>query len=220
MDGAPWSFRNHPLILRRLESGDIPHEVLLNHIIFWVQVFNFPLGGFKEQVGMMLVNFIGHFLEYDKMNKDVVWRPYMRIRVEVGVSLPLKHWKNIKLGNQINLLVTEEEGDWRITGFYGYPERARRRLCWGLLRQIAGSNDLFWVCIWDFNDLLVDDEKRGRVPHPNWILQGFRQAVLDCKLTDLLLEAYKFTWSWGLHDIEEERLDRAMQNPGWLVRFP
>lgn len=69
--------------------------------------------------------------------------------------------------------------------------------------------------------LLVED-KKGRVPHPNWLLNGFREVVNDCNLIDLPLEGYQFTWARSLDSVNavEERLDRGMVTEAWLNLFP
>jgi hypothetical protein len=36
--------------------------------------------------------------------------------------------------NFINLVVEDKEEEWRLTCYYGYPERGRRRQAWDLLR--------------------------------------------------------------------------------------
>jgi endonuclease/exonuclease/phosphatase family metal-dependent hydrolase len=71
--------------------------------------------------------------------------------------------------NFINLIVKEreEEEDWRLTCYYGYPERERRRQAWDLLRELRDMSDLPWCVIGDFNDLLSQEDKRGLNPHPN-----------------------------------------------------
>ncbi|GLT27731.1 hypothetical protein SLA2020_027080 [Shorea laevis] len=74
---------------------------------------------------------------------------------------------------------------WRFTGFYGYPERNRRRSSWALLRELAAQSSLPWLIGGDFNDLLSPEEKMGGAPQPNWMLQGFQEAVEDCGLTEL-----------------------------------
>lgn len=76
-------------------------------------------------------------------------------------------------------------------------------------------SDLPWCIIGDFNDLLAHEEKRGRVQHPQWLIDGFRNVTLDCDLSDISLEGYQFTWSKGMGTISgvEERLDRAMVTP-------
>jgi hypothetical protein len=81
---------------------------------------------------------------------------------------------------------------------------------------------LSWCVIGDFNDLLSQADKKGRLPHPNWLCTGFRSAVNDCDLTDIQLEGYPFTWikSSGTDHMIEERLDRALASSDWLTEFP
>ncbi|MCH93186.1 endonuclease/exonuclease/phosphatase family protein, partial [Trifolium medium] len=125
--------------------------------------------------------------------------------------------------NFINLIVQEkEEAEWRLTCYYGYPERGRRRQAWELLRELRDMSDLPWCVIGDFNDLLAQEDKKGQHPHPNWLCNGFRSAVCDCDLTDIHLEGYPYTWikSRGLPNVIEERLDRAMANSQWLMSYP
>ncbi|KAL8499912.1 hypothetical protein ACS0TY_019793 [Phlomoides rotata] len=62
LDGCPWSFGGFPLIVHQLTVGEIPHYVPLNKLMFWVQVFNLPVGCFTEAVGERLRNFIGRFI--------------------------------------------------------------------------------------------------------------------------------------------------------------
>ncbi|KAL8456798.1 hypothetical protein ACS0TY_034875 [Phlomoides rotata] len=98
LEGSPWSFNNHPLVLHALIRGEHPLRVPLNKLSFWVQVYDLPHGYFSERVGSLLGNFIGKFLEYDNSNRGAAWMTYMRIRVEVDTDIPLKRWK--KMGNK------------------------------------------------------------------------------------------------------------------------
>lgn len=124
--------------------------------------------------------------------------------------------------NHIDMLVKDDISEWRITGYYGFPERNRRHLSWSLLRQLAGLNSLPWVCIGDYNDLLTSNDKRGRVEHPQWLFRGFQEAISDCRLTDIPLSGYSYMWSRGREsgNLVEQRLDRAMGNPEWHALFP
>jgi hypothetical protein len=95
----------------------------------------------------------------------------------------------------INIVVQDgDKGEWRLTCFYGYPERSRRRQSWELLRELRDMSNLPWCIIGDFKDLLSQEDKKGRHPHPNWLCNGFRSAVSDCDLTDIHLDGYPFTW--------------------------
>ncbi|XP_031094366.1 uncharacterized protein LOC115998845 [Ipomoea triloba] len=106
---------------------------------------------------------------------------------------------------------------WRMTCYYGFPERSRRRDSWDLLRSLAGRSSLPWVVVGDFNDLLYQSEKRGGNPHLDALLRGFGEAMDDCSLAQLPMRGYQFTWERGrgTGDWLEERLDKVMVNDHW-----
>lgn len=97
-------------------------------------------------------------------------------------------------------------GRWRLTGYYGYANRAHRRHSWDLLRQLAGLSQLPWCILGDFNDLLSPDDKWGRCDHPPYLMTGFRNVILDAHLIDIDMVGYPFTWRFGLgpsHALEQ-----------------
>ncbi|KAL8470718.1 hypothetical protein ACS0TY_033330 [Phlomoides rotata] len=105
IDGSPWVLGNHLLVVHQLVTGELPLTVPLNHLAFWMQVYGLHVGYFSENIGRILGDFVGRFLEYDVSNSNAVWREYMRIRVEIDVLLPLKRCKKIKLGTGAAILV-------------------------------------------------------------------------------------------------------------------
>ncbi|XP_031124166.1 uncharacterized protein LOC116026880 [Ipomoea triloba] len=113
-------------------------------------------------------------------------------------------------------------GVWRMTGFYGFPERSRRSASWDLLRSLAGRSALPWVVIGDFNDLLFQAEKRGGNPHPDNLLRGFGEVVEECGLAQLPMQGYPFTWERGRGTLEwmEERLDKVLAGADWCNLLP
>ena len=139
-------------------------------------------------------------------------------------------WRNgykvklLKFGrNFIDLAIEDiERGNWRITGSYGFPESFRRRESWNLLRSLASSSSLPWVCLGDFNYLLNSSEKRGTHAHPQWKLNNFRAIVSNSGLIDLGMDGHQFTWkrSRGTTAWVEECLDRALATPAWVHLFP
>lgn len=124
--------------------------------------------------------------------------------------------------NHIDMDVEQDNLKWRLTGYYGYPERSRRHLSWNLLRTLASQNSSPWVCVGDFNDLLWARDKRGRVDHPQYVFRGFRVAVDFCWFVDVPLVGHQYTWSRGKGSpgFVEERLERTMANDGWHSLFP
>ncbi|KAL8145821.1 hypothetical protein AgCh_003824 [Apium graveolens] len=107
----------------------------------------------------------------------------------------------------------EQVGMWRYTGFYGYPERKRRRESWDMLKVLARNSELPWCVIGDFNDMYEDDKWGGR-KHPYNLLLGFRETMMDCELQDLGFVGEKYTWekSRGQSNWIQERLDRGLAN--------
>lgn len=132
----------------------------------------------------------------------------------------------VVLGSSTNFIDTQIRVDsaapwWRFTGYYGFPERRRRREAWQLLCSLANLSSLPWVIMGDFNDLLDATEKRGRAPHPSWCLRGFQEVVRECGLVDLCLEGCPFTWERGrgTSGFVQEKLDRIMVSGSWLELY-
>lgn len=116
----------------------------------------------------------------------------------------------------------DQIGRWRYTGFYGCPERIRRRESWSKIRSLATSSHLPWCIIGDFNDLTHADEKRGGRDHPYYLLNGFVKTIRDCQLIDLGFVGDKFMWerSRGTAKWIQERLDRGLATQEWINMFP
>ncbi|XP_073278702.1 uncharacterized protein [Primulina huaijiensis] len=124
--------------------------------------------------------------------------------------------------NHIDMKLSESSyADWRLTGFYGFPETTRRRQSWSLIRNLAATSTLPWCMIGDFNDILSHAEKRGHIAHPEWMIRGFREAINKSNLHDLPIQGHPFTWERHRGHINsvEEQLDRALATAHWKSRF-
>lgn len=88
-----------------------------------------------------------------------------------------------------------------------------------MIRNLSGMSSIPWCIIGDFNDLLSNKDKCGHIGHPTWLLSSFKETILDCELSDILLEGYPFTWrnSRGSDDAVEKRLNLAMATAFGLV---
>lgn len=105
--GGPWSFDNYMLVLERLTPGRSMTAIPLQNIDNWVQVYDLSVGFMTEMVGKLLENYSGEFLEFDKNNKSGPWRAYMRIRVCLDVSKPLKKERKVTMAG----------GEWNVVHF-------------------------------------------------------------------------------------------------------
>lgn len=112
--------------------------------------------------------------------------------------------------------------EWRLTCFYGFPERSRRYQSWDLLRSIRPKSNLPWLVAGDFNEILSLSEKRGLHGHPVNLMNDFNKALDDCFLFDMGIKGRFFTWEKGrgTENWVEERLDRAVADAAWCTLYP
>jgi exonuclease III len=125
--------------------------------------------------------------------------------------------------NHISVEFTDiDRGNWQLTGYYGYPNGDRRRASWDLLRTLSHQSSLPWCIFGDFNDIMDDTEKRGSTSRSRWLINGFRQAVLDSGLSDVPVHGYPYTWFkfLGTSRAVEERFDRVLAYNNWFALFP
>ncbi|XP_074271491.1 uncharacterized protein LOC141595426 [Silene latifolia] len=117
--------------------------------------------------------------------------------------------------------IHSDNGDWRATGFYGWPSVGDRVLSWELLRELGTQSMVPWVCIGDFNEILFATEMKGG-SRPQWQMNNFREAVEDCGLRDVDFEGYAYTYDNGQEEQANRqcRLDRALCNEPLLELFP
>ncbi|XP_074297258.1 uncharacterized protein LOC141627963 [Silene latifolia] len=121
----------------------------------------------------------------------------------------------------IDFHVRGEEGEWRITGFYGWPAMADRYLSWELLRLLARQSTLPWVCLGDFNEILFSTEMKSGSRRQRQ-MNNFGAAVDECGLRDVPWEGYNFSYDNGQAGEANRQcmLDRAMCTGSWSDLFP
>ncbi|MBA0876748.1 hypothetical protein Goshw_000579 [Gossypium schwendimanii] len=96
--GTPWFFNNHLLLLHRIQPGENPSIVPLIFTEFWVQVHDLPPGMVSETMAKQFGDFLGKFLEYDTSAWLINSHSFMRIRVQLNVTIPLKRRKKVMVG--------------------------------------------------------------------------------------------------------------------------
>jgi hypothetical protein len=110
---------------------------------------------------------------------------------------------------------------WKLTGFYGNPDTARRPDSWALLRHLARLSPEPWLCVGDFNEITSAAEKFRSTTRPPHQMRAFKEALEDGGLADLGFSGPKFTWCNGRsgEEFTRERLDRALANKEWTVYY-
>lgn len=93
---GPWAFENATLVLKRLNEGDQPMNVVLNQVEFWIQVHDVPCGFMTEAIAVQIGNMLGTFVLNDPENFGGNWKSYLRIRVGIDVNRPLRRRLKLK----------------------------------------------------------------------------------------------------------------------------
>jgi len=91
LNGDPWNFEKHMLILGAIKNGKNPNLVLLHMVNFWVQIHKIPVGFKSQVVGENHEIFIRSFLEYDEKYNSNFLSLFISILVLVDVRKPLKN---------------------------------------------------------------------------------------------------------------------------------
>ncbi|CAN1188459.1 hypothetical protein LINPERHAP2_LOCUS39346 [Linum perenne] len=108
-------------------------------------------------------------------------------------------------------------GNFFISAIYGKPSISEREGLWRDIRRIASNMEDPWTLVGDFNVMLSLEDKRGGAELRSRQNLPFIQCCNDCGLSNTSFYGPKFTWFRGM---TVERLDRALLNDAWKLRFP
>jgi hypothetical protein len=97
LEEGPWLYDNFHIVMDRISPGTVASFVPLNHIDFWVQVHGLPFGFIEPNVGQGIGSFLGTFWAYDVRNS--IHSSYMRIKVSIDVTVPLKKEWRVRASN-------------------------------------------------------------------------------------------------------------------------
>jgi hypothetical protein len=114
------------------------------------------------------------------------------------------------------------EEPWRLTCVYGEAHASERHKTWDMLKFIKASSPLPWLCIGNFNEVLLREEHVGVNERSNTQIQVFRETVDVCGLMDLGYTGTAWTFEKKLTGGTycRVRLDRGLATLSWAERFP
>ncbi|MBA0746319.1 hypothetical protein Gogos_008852 [Gossypium gossypioides] len=99
--GTPWFFNNHLLLLQSINEGDNPAVMDLKFTEFWIQVHDLPPGSMNESMARQFGNFCDKSIEYNTSIPILGSQSYLRTRVCLDVTAPLKRKKKIMFGKSL-----------------------------------------------------------------------------------------------------------------------
>lgn len=79
-----------------MKDGDVPRSVRLKSLDLWVQIHDLRAGFMTEKIVKEVGNYIGCFVESCPRNFSGVWKEYLRVRVTIYLSKPLKRRMKIR----------------------------------------------------------------------------------------------------------------------------
>lgn len=107
IEDDPWAFEQSLLVLQRLDPKVTPFDMTLNMAELWVQAHYVPSNFFTEKVAQVIGESIGTFIRVDRKNFEGSWKTFLRIRVLVDITKPLRRKMKMK----------KQGGDWSWVDF-------------------------------------------------------------------------------------------------------
>jgi hypothetical protein len=144
-----------------------------------------------------------------------------------GLALLWKEEADLEIQNfsrrHIHAIIKNSVGGqpWKFTAFYGHPDAKRRGEAWNLLKHLKNFQPQPWMCVGDFNEILMMSEKAGGGRRATGQMEAFKMTLTDCELDDLGATGPFYTWNNGREgdDFIQERLDRVVASPDWCEMF-
>lgn len=87
---------------------------------------------------------------------------------------------------------------------------------------MANESSRPWFCVGDFNEIGSVLEKQGGAEGSRSRVENFQSVISNCALLDLEFKGNAFTWTNNQagEACVRERIDRAMANLEWRLKFP
>ncbi|XP_050241197.1 uncharacterized protein LOC126690108 [Quercus robur] len=88
--GGPWTFDNQALMLCRWQMGLTARNVKFDSIPMWVQIWDAPFDMVSPKVAVEVGSRLGVVVEEEKRLKLEAQRLFMRVRVAIPISKPIR----------------------------------------------------------------------------------------------------------------------------------
>ncbi|TXG56744.1 hypothetical protein EZV62_018057 [Acer yangbiense] len=101
---GPWHFDRSLIVLVKPEgTGDIS-QLSFDIAEFWVQIHDIPIMCMNRRMAKWLAEQIGRVIEIPIESREC-WGKFLRVKVSIDISKPLKRWLRLKLDKTENIVV-------------------------------------------------------------------------------------------------------------------
>ncbi|KAJ8451231.1 hypothetical protein Cgig2_014003 [Carnegiea gigantea] len=92
LDGGPWCFDQHLLVLKECSEKEQPSKIVLEKALLWMHIYDLPFDSWAETVINMIGSKVGEVMEVDKED----YGTYVRVRLAMEITRPLRRGMKIK----------------------------------------------------------------------------------------------------------------------------
>ncbi|TXG48504.1 hypothetical protein EZV62_024379 [Acer yangbiense] len=101
---GPWHFDRHLLALEKLEGTGNISQLSFSKAEFWVQIHDIPIMCMNRCMAKWLAAQIGDIIEIPSKSREC-WGKFLRVKVLIDISRPLKRWLRLKLDQSDNIVM-------------------------------------------------------------------------------------------------------------------
>lgn len=109
--GSPWSFDNALLLLAPTDGKADPSSIPLVSQSFWIRIWGLPPCLFSRPMGERIGGILGDFIDIDLDKNGDCTGKFLKIRVSLNVSKPLRRWVMLDTGLSEKTKLTLEYED-------------------------------------------------------------------------------------------------------------
>ncbi|TXG53848.1 hypothetical protein EZV62_019104 [Acer yangbiense] len=110
---GPWYFDKSLIVLEKSEGmGNISH-LRFNKVELWIQIHDVPIICMNRITAKWMAEQIGRVIDIPTESKDC-WGKFMKVKVQIDISKPLKRWLRLKLDKSNNIVMGDSTkfGSW------------------------------------------------------------------------------------------------------------
>ncbi|KAI4981448.1 hypothetical protein ZWY2020_021940 [Hordeum vulgare] len=100
MKGGPWMMNNDLIVLEEYDPMKRIDEYKFDSVPIWIRVLRLPLGSMDRDVGELIGNGVGEFMEVEVGDDDRAEGEYLKVKVRIDIKKPLMRGTMMQFGEK------------------------------------------------------------------------------------------------------------------------